>query len=148
MSPHEQESYKPYARNEHRWHGKAQMSERKDMDVLLSGAGVMSATLGAWLQELEPDWTIEMVERLAGKSCKVQHLPETVAGMRKVIARVRRRVAWIDTAEQHVEAGCNNIGNVVLAHAASLSLVRRFNAWRLFALLTQPPTRFAPEDAA
>ena len=43
---------------------KPQMSERKDVDVLLIGAGVMSATLGAWLQELEPDWTIEMVERL------------------------------------------------------------------------------------
>ena len=44
--------------------GKPQMSERKDVDVLLIGAGVMSATLGAWLQELEPDWAIEMVERL------------------------------------------------------------------------------------
>lgn len=38
--------------------------ERKDVDVLLIGAGVMSATLGAWLQDLEPDWSIEMVERL------------------------------------------------------------------------------------
>lgn len=44
---------------------KKQMPERKDVDVLLIGAGVMSATLGTWLQELEPDWTIEMVERLA-----------------------------------------------------------------------------------
>ncbi len=38
--------------------------ERKDVDVLLIGAGVMSATLGTWLQDLEPDWSIEMVERL------------------------------------------------------------------------------------
>ena len=38
--------------------------ERKDVDVLLIGAGVMSATLGAWLQDLAPDWSIEMVERL------------------------------------------------------------------------------------
>lgn len=38
--------------------------ERKDVDVLLIGAGVMSATLGAWVQDLEPDWSIEMVERL------------------------------------------------------------------------------------
>nr|MBA2817311.1 malate:quinone oxidoreductase [Candidatus Pantoea persica] len=29
---------------------KPQMSERNDVDVLLIGAGVMSATLGAWLQ--------------------------------------------------------------------------------------------------
>jgi len=42
----------------------ATAQERKDVDVLLIGAGVMSATLGAWLQDLEPDWSIEMVERL------------------------------------------------------------------------------------
>jgi malate dehydrogenase (quinone) len=35
----------------------------KDVDVLLIGGGIMSATLGTYLQELEPDWTIEMVER-------------------------------------------------------------------------------------
>lgn len=43
---------------------KANVQERKEVDVLLIGAGVMSATLGTYLQELEPDWTIEMVERL------------------------------------------------------------------------------------
>lgn len=42
----------------------AKRQERKEVDVLLIGAGVMSATLGTWLQELEPDWSIEMVERL------------------------------------------------------------------------------------
>lgn len=40
------------------------LQERKEVDVLLIGAGVMSATLGTWLQDLEPDWSIEMVERL------------------------------------------------------------------------------------
>jgi len=34
------------------------------VDVLLIGGGIMSATLGVWLRELEPDWTIRMVERL------------------------------------------------------------------------------------
>lgn len=43
---------------------KAIVQERKEVDVLLIGAGVMSATLGTYLQELEPDWAIEMVERL------------------------------------------------------------------------------------
>ncbi len=38
--------------------------EKKDVDVLLIGGGIMSATLGTYLQELEPDWHIEMVERL------------------------------------------------------------------------------------
>ncbi|MEI4484651.1 malate dehydrogenase (quinone) [Frigidibacter sp. MR17.14] len=34
------------------------------VDVLLIGGGIMSATLGVMLNELEPDWTIHMVERL------------------------------------------------------------------------------------
>lgn len=33
-------------------------------DVLLIGAGIMSATLGALLKQLQPSWTIEVVERL------------------------------------------------------------------------------------
>lgn len=41
------------------------LADRKDVDVLLIGAGVMSATLATWLQELAPEWTLEMVERLA-----------------------------------------------------------------------------------
>ncbi|MBY0443136.1 MAG: malate:quinone oxidoreductase, partial [Mycobacteriaceae bacterium] len=33
-------------------------------DVALVGAGIMSATLGALLQQLEPGWSITLVERL------------------------------------------------------------------------------------
>ena len=33
-------------------------------DVALVGAGVMSATLGALLRRLEPDWSITLIERL------------------------------------------------------------------------------------
>lgn len=36
----------------------------RDVDVLLIGGGIMSATLGVLLRQLEPGWTIEMVERL------------------------------------------------------------------------------------
>jgi malate dehydrogenase (quinone) len=35
-----------------------------ETDVLLIGAGIMSATLGVLLKQLEPSWTIEIVERL------------------------------------------------------------------------------------
>ncbi len=35
-------------------------------DVLLIGGGVMSASLGTWLQELQPGWKQLMVERLDG----------------------------------------------------------------------------------
>jgi hypothetical protein len=34
-------------------------------DVLPVGAGIMSATLGAPLRLVEPDWSITLVERLA-----------------------------------------------------------------------------------
>src|ERR1700756_2174459 len=34
------------------------------LDVVLVGGGIMSATLGVILQELEPTWSIKMLERL------------------------------------------------------------------------------------
>jgi len=36
----------------------------KTVDVLLIGGGIMSATLGTYLHELEPGWTIDIYERL------------------------------------------------------------------------------------
>jgi len=42
----------------------AEISPVKKVDVLLVGGGIMSATLGVWLNELEPGWSMEMVERL------------------------------------------------------------------------------------
>ncbi|MHC8332758.1 malate dehydrogenase (quinone) [Pseudomonas sp. LB3P25] len=44
----------------------AHAEEAKKVDVLLIGGGIMSATLGVWLNELEPDLSMEMVERLDG----------------------------------------------------------------------------------
>ncbi len=44
-------------------HADAATTERT-VDVLLIGGGIMSATLAVLLRELEPTWTIEMVERL------------------------------------------------------------------------------------
>jgi malate dehydrogenase (quinone) len=41
-------------------------TDARKVDVLLIGGGIMSATLGVWLRELEPDWSMEMVERLDG----------------------------------------------------------------------------------
>jgi malate dehydrogenase (quinone) len=39
---------------------------QRKVDVLLIGGGIMSATLGVLLRQLEPSWTIEIVERLNG----------------------------------------------------------------------------------
>ena len=35
-------------------------------DFLLIGGGIMSASLGTWLQELQPEWKQVMVEKLDG----------------------------------------------------------------------------------
>ncbi|TWI56703.1 malate dehydrogenase (quinone) [Pseudomonas duriflava] len=43
-----------------------QAAESKNVDVLLIGGGIMSSTLGIWLNELEPSWSMQMVERLDG----------------------------------------------------------------------------------
>ncbi len=37
---------------------------REEVDVVLVGAGIMSATLGVLLKALEPGWTVEMFESL------------------------------------------------------------------------------------
>lgn len=43
------------------------MSDRQtETDVILIGAGIMSATLGTLLKELAPDWNITVFEKLAG----------------------------------------------------------------------------------
>jgi len=42
---------------------RADKADRK-VDVLLIGGGIMSATLGVYLAELEPSWTYEVFERL------------------------------------------------------------------------------------
>jgi malate dehydrogenase (quinone) len=42
---------------------RAEKADRK-VDVLLIGGGIMSATLGVYLSELEPNWTFEVFERL------------------------------------------------------------------------------------
>ncbi|MBA4101840.1 MAG: malate:quinone oxidoreductase, partial [Arthrobacter sp.] len=40
------------------------ISKTPHADVVLIGGGIMSATLGAFLKQLEPDWTISLFERL------------------------------------------------------------------------------------
>ena len=40
------------------------MNNKKNIDVLLIGAGVMSTTLASLLKQLEPDWKIQILERL------------------------------------------------------------------------------------
>jgi malate dehydrogenase (quinone) len=48
-------------------------------DVVLIGAGIMSATLGVFLKELEPSLNIEMFETLEGPGLRVR-TPGTTPG--------------------------------------------------------------------
>ena len=52
----------------YKWMGSQYRAEKADrsVDVLLVGGGIMSATLGVMLAELEPTWRIETFERLSG----------------------------------------------------------------------------------
>lgn len=43
---------------------KTEVTVKHQTDVLLIGGGIMSATLGTYLQALEPGWSMTMVERL------------------------------------------------------------------------------------
>ena len=40
------------------------VAKEQAVDVVLIGAGIMSATLGVFLKQLQPDWSIEILERL------------------------------------------------------------------------------------
>ncbi|WP_319455326.1 MULTISPECIES: malate dehydrogenase (quinone) [unclassified Mycobacterium] len=46
------------------------MSETTKTDVVLVGAGIMSATLGTLLRLMEPDWSITLIERLDGAAAE------------------------------------------------------------------------------
>ena len=39
----------------------------KPLDAVLVGGGIMSVTLATYLQELQPDWRVELFERLDGE---------------------------------------------------------------------------------
>ncbi len=51
---------------------KADTPKEQETDVLLIGGGIMSATLGTYLQELQPDWSMTMVSALMAWRRKVR----------------------------------------------------------------------------
>lgn len=69
----------------------------KTVDVVLVGGGIMSATLGVLIKQLQPDWTIEVFERLSAVAqessnpwnnagtghaglCELNYMPEAADG--------------------------------------------------------------------
>ena len=48
----------------------SKLAKTTKTDVVLVGAGIMSATLGALLRLMEPDWSITLIERLDGAAAE------------------------------------------------------------------------------
>ena len=48
----------------------SELSKTTKTDVVLVGAGIMSATLGTLLRLMEPDWSITLIERLDGAAAE------------------------------------------------------------------------------
>lgn len=60
-----------------------------DTDVILIGAGIMSATLGTLLKELVPEWKIKVFEKLekAGKKALMNGIMQE-PGMRRSVSLI------------------------------------------------------------
>lgn len=121
------------------------MSDLK-ADVVLVGAGIMSATLGALLRLVEPNWSITLVERLDGAAaessdpwnnagtghsalCEVNYTPELPDGSIDIAKAVRineefqvSRQFWAYAAQSRiltdVRSFLNPIPHVSFAHGA------------------------------
>lgn len=49
------------------------MNNKKSKNVILIGAGIMSATFGSFLKNMEPDWDIKLFERLPQPAMESSH---------------------------------------------------------------------------
>ena len=118
-----------------------------EADVVLVGAGIMSATLGALLRQVEPNWSITLVERLDGAGaessyawhnagtghaglCELNYTPERPDGSIDISKAVRvneqfqvTRQFWAYAVENgllpDVRSFLNPIPHVSFVHGAS-----------------------------
>ena len=127
-------------------------------DVVLVGAGIMSATLGALIRLLEPDWSITLIERLDGAAaessdpwnnagtghsalCELNYTPESTGGTIDITKAVNvneqfqvSRQFWAYAAENgvlpDVRGFLNPIPHVSFVHGAANVgyLKRRYEA--------------------
>ena len=81
------------------------MAKQKKADVVLVGAGVMSATLGTLIKELEPEWNIMIVEKLGSAAEKSKGSISAMLGI--------RYSGWYRT----VKAALPQIGEIRLINA-------------------------------
>ncbi len=116
-------------------------------DVVLVGAGIMSATLGTLLRQVEPDWSITLVERLDGAAaessdpwnnagtghsglCELNYTPARPDGSIDISKAVQvneqfqvTRQFWAYAVENHllpdVRSFLNPVPHVGFAHGAA-----------------------------
>lgn len=123
----------------------AQLARTARTDVVLVGAGIMSATLGALLRRLEPEWSITLIERLdavaaessgpwnnagTGHSalCELNYTPQNPDGSIDISKAVRineqfqvTRQFWAYAVENGIltdRGFCNPIPHVSFVHGA------------------------------
>src|SRR5690625_1841201 len=53
--------------------GRLKMGNTDSKNIILIGAGIMSATFGSFLKEIEPDWNIKVFERLDAPAMESSH---------------------------------------------------------------------------
>ncbi len=107
-----------------------------DPDVVLIGAGIMSATLGVFLKELEPSLNIEMLETLEGPAlesseawnnagtghaanCEMNYTPEQADGSIGVGGQCRVRPvapALVFSCEERLDQGSSLVHPPGAAH--------------------------------
>ena len=125
------------------------MSDQKaaKTDVVLVGAGIMSATLGTLLRQVEPDWSITLIERLDGAAaessdpwnnagtghsglCELNYTPARPDGSIDISKAVQvneqfqvTRQFWAYAVENHllpdVRSFLNPVPHVGFAHGAA-----------------------------
>lgn len=107
--------------------------EARKVDVLLIGGGIMSATLGVWLRELEPDWSLEMVERLDGVALESSNGWNNAGTGHSALAELNY------TPE-------DSKGNVRIDHAIKINeafqITRQFLAWQVQKGVLKNPRSF------
>lgn len=111
----------------------ASATQASSVDVLLIGGGIMSATLGTFLQELEPDWSIEMVERLDGVA------KESSNGWNNAGTGHSALMELNYTPQQ--PDGSIDIGKAVTINE-SFQITRQFLAWQVRSGTLQNPHSF------
>ena len=148
----------------------SQEAKTTKTDVVLVGAGIMSATLGALLRRLQPDWSITLIERLDGAAaessdpwnnagtghsalCELNYTPQNPDGSIDITKAVHvneqfqvTRQFWAHAVENGIltdaRSFLNRVPHVSFVHGAERSTICAGASRRW------PPTRCSPPPSS